>query len=151
MGLFSFIADKGMQLFGSNDAQENTEKAQKITEFVSQMGLNVENFAVTVDNDKATIQGQANSSETREKVILAVGNIEGISQVDDQLTVTTPAPEAQFYTVQSGDSLSKIAKQFYGDPMKYPQIFDANKPMLADPDKIYPGQTLRIPDENTLA
>jgi len=151
MGLFSFIADKGMSLFGLNDAQENSEKAQKITEFVTQMGLKVDNFVVNVDDNKATIQGQADSGETREKVILAVGNIEGIAQVDDQLTVTAPTPEAEFYTVQSGDSLSKIAKQFYGDPMKYPQIFDANKPMLSDPEKIYPGQTLRIPNQNTLA
>ena len=152
MGLFSFVADKGAQLFGmKTDAQENSEKAQKITAFVTEMGFNVENFAVTVDEEKATITGQADSGVTREKLILAVGNIEGISQVDDQLTVSAPTPEAQFYTVQSGDSLSKIAKEFYNDPMKYPQIFDANKPMLSHPDKIYPGQTLRIPTEEGLA
>ena len=151
MGLFSFIADKGMQLFGGNSATENSEKAQKITEFVSKMGLNVDSFSASVDNDTATINGQADSGETREKVILAVGNVEGIASVDDHLTVSTPTPEAKFYTVQSGDSLSKIAKEFYGDPMKYTQIFEANKPMLAHPDKIYPGQTLRIPNESTLA
>ena len=45
----------------------------------------------------------------------------------------------------SGDSLSKIAKEHYGNAMKYPVIFEANKPMLEHPDKIYPGQVLRIP------
>ena len=52
---------------------------------------------------------------------------------------------ARFHTVMRGDTLSKIAKNFYGDAMKYPLIFEANKPMLSHPDKIYPGQVLRIP------
>ena len=56
-------------------------------------------------------------------------------------------PESQFYTVKKGDTLSKIAKEFYGEASKYPQIFAANKPMLKHPDKIYPGQMLRIPPE----
>ena len=60
--------------------------------------------------------------------------------------VATPAPEARYYTVVKGDSLSKIAKEMYGNAMKYPVIFEANKPMLKDPDLIYPGQVLRIPE-----
>jgi nucleoid-associated protein YgaU len=51
------------------------------------------------------------------------------------------------YTVEKGDTLSGIAKKMYGNANKYPQIFEANKPMLKDPDKIYPGQVLRIPPE----
>ena len=78
--------------------------------------------------------------------MLLVGNTRGVSRVDDRILVEKPEPEAQMYTVVSGDSLSKIAKKFYGDAMKYPAIFDANKPMLKDPDKIYPGQVLRIPE-----
>jgi len=62
--------------------------------------------------------------------------------------VETPEPEAKFYTVVSGDSLSKIAKEYYGNAMKYPVIFEANKPMLSHPDKIYPGQVLRIPPQD---
>jgi nucleoid-associated protein YgaU len=84
--------------------------------------------------------------------VLAVGNTEGIAKVDDRMTVAPKAmPEvakaapAQFYTVKAGDSLSKIAKQYYGDAQKYPAIFEANKPLLSDPNKIYPGQVLRIP------
>jgi nucleoid-associated protein YgaU len=78
-------------------------------------------------------------------VILAVGNTVGIARVDDRIEVSAPEPEAQFHTVVSGESLSLIAKKYYGDAMKYPVIFEANKPMLTDPDKIYPGQVLRIP------
>jgi len=61
------------------------------------------------------------------------------------MTVENVEPEAQFYTVVSGDTLGKIAKAHYGNAMKYPVIFEANTPMLSDPDKIYPGQVLRIP------
>jgi len=83
-----------------------------------------------------------------------VGNVDGIIGVQDKMAVTNPAPatteaNVQFYTVKSGDSLSKISKEFYGDPQKYTAIFEANKPMLSHPDKIYPGQTLRVPNANT--
>ena len=74
----------------------------------------------------------------------------GVARVDDQLVVEVPEPEATLYTVKSGDSLSKIAKAHYGDAMKYPVIFEANKPMLKDPDRIYPGQVLRIPASGRL-
>ena len=81
----------------------------------------------------------------REKVILVLGNTAGIAQVDDRLEVERKEPEAQFYTVKAGDTLSKIAKQHYGNANKYPTILEANRPMLRNPDQIYPGQVLRIP------
>ena len=89
-----------------------------------------------------------------EKIVLVVGNTDGISKVDDRLELIVKQevkkePAARFYTVVKGDTLSKIAKAHYGDAMKYPVIFEANKPMLSDPDKIYPGQVLRIPDQTT--
>ena len=87
----------------------------------------------------------AKDQETQEKVILAAGNVEGVSAVDNMMSVEQSAPAAQFYTVVKGDTLSKIAKQFYGDANAYMGIFEANKPMLSHPDKIYPGQNLRIP------
>ena len=83
--------------------------------------------------------------QTKEKVILCCGNVENVAAVNDMITVKEKAPESQFYTVVKGDNLSKISKQYYGDPNKYQQIFEANKPMLKHPDKIYPGQLLRIP------
>jgi nucleoid-associated protein YgaU len=87
------------------------------------------------------------NQQEREKVVLAVGNTEGIAKVDDQIEVVKKEPEATYYTVVKGDTLSKIAKASYGNPMKYPVIFEANRPMLTDPDKIYPGQVLRIPPQ----
>lgn len=125
----------------------DAETARQLTEFVQALGLSVENLVVQVSGDVATVTGTTPSQADREKIILAIGNTEGIAQVDDQLAVQQPAPEATFYTVQSGDTLSGIAQQHYGDPAKYPVIFEANRPMLENPDLIYPGQTLRIPPQ----
>src|SRR5436305_14437953 len=108
-------------------------------------GLNVENLNVQLDGDKTTLNGKVDSQEQREKIVLLVGNSQGIAKVDDQLQAVQAAPEAQYYDVKSGDNLSKIAKQFYGDANQYNRIFEANRPMLKDPNQIYPGQKLRIP------
>lgn len=108
--------------------------------------LEVENPHVSLDGTALTVTGTAKDQTTREKIVLALGNIQGISQVVDKMETAAPAEEpSQFHTVVKGESLSKIAKQYYGDAMKYPVIFDANKPMLKDPNLIYPGQVLRIP------
>ena len=157
MGLISFMKDAGEKLFGKSKAtlaaesQESAaQKAQKesqILSFVKGLGLEVQDLSVAVDGDVAVVAGTAKSQSEKEKVVLAVGNINGIGTVDDRLTVKVPEPEAVYYTVQKGDSLSKIAKQHYGNAMKYPVIFEANKPMLKNPDLIYPGQVLRIPPQ----
>ncbi len=160
MGLFDFVKDAGEKLLGGGEsatsemaAAENAARKQEkaIADFVRSLRLNVEDLRIQMNGNVAVIGGTVASQEMREKVILAVGNIGGIAQVDDRLKVAAPAPEAApepeavFYTVQSGDSLSKIAKAQYGNAMKYMVIFEANKPALTDPDKIYPGQVLRIP------
>lgn len=158
MGLFSFIKDAGAKVFGigKTTEEENAEKAEKAAEIaiekanklanaVEILGFEVLDLNIEVDDDNVTVWGQANSQETKEKVILVLGNTEGIATVDDRMTVVIEEPEAQFHTVVKGDYLSKIAKKYYGNAMKYPVIFEANKPMLTDPDKIYPGQVLRIP------
>jgi nucleoid-associated protein YgaU len=126
--------------------QRDRMRAMALVKLVEQMGFKVNDLSIRVDDDRATVAGQVDSQEQREKVVLLVGNTEGIGRVDDQLKVSRPEPEAVFYEVKSGDSLSKIAKQHYGDANKYNQIFEANRPMLKDPDEIYPGQKLRIPD-----
>ncbi len=145
MGLFSFVKTAGNKIFGG--ASDEVAKQTKITEFVTDLGLGVQNFSPTVKGETVCLEGECTSFEEKEKIVLAVGNLDGIESIDDQLTV--PGVEentaANFYTVQSGDTLGKIAKDFYSDPSKYPVIFEANKPMLSHPDKIYPGQTLRIP------
>lgn len=129
--------------------QQERKKAAALVSLVNQMGFKAQDLGVRVDDDKVTVTGQVNSQEEREKIVLLVGNTEGIGSVDDQLKVARPEPEAQFYEVKSGDSLSKIAKQVYGDANKYNAIFEANRPMLKDPDEIYPGQKLRIPATQT--
>jgi len=136
----------GHKLFGESE-EKAAARGTALTNHVNKMGLGVEDLVVEVSEDTATVKGTAPSQAAREKVVLAVGNTEGIAKVDDLMTVEAPEPEATYYTVVRGDTLSKIAKEHYGDAMKYPVIFEANKPMLADPDKIYPGQVLRIPPQ----
>ncbi|MGJ5641677.1 peptidoglycan-binding protein LysM [Formosa sp. S-31] len=155
MGLFSFIKDAGANIFGigKSTAEEaadaklaaETAAAAKLKETVSDLSLKVSGLDIVIQGDRATVTGAAYDQATKEKVVLVVGNSAGIATVDDQMTVENPEPEAKFHTVVSGDTLGKIAKTYYGNAMKYPEIFEANKPMLKDPDKIYPGQVLRIP------
>ena len=158
MGLFSFIKNAGAKVFGigKTDAQEAAEAsavelrletmaARKLEETIRDLQLQVEDLNIFINDDAAVISGKAFDQATKEKVILVVGNSNGIATVDDLMVVENIEPEAQFYTVRSGDTLGKIAKKYYANAMKYPVIFEANKPMLKDPDKIYPGQVLRIP------
>ncbi len=158
MGLFSFIKNAGAKVFGigKTEAEEAAEAAaaevaklatvaRRMEGTVRDLGLDVDGLNVHIVGDMATVTGLAHDQATKEKVVLVVGNSEGIATVDDQMSVENPEPEAQFHTVVSGDTLGKIAKNYYGNAMKYPVIFEANKPMLSHPDKIYPGQVLRIP------
>jgi len=154
MGLFSFIKDVGAKLFGKEEEKEletktieeiNYEKAKKLMNEIMALGLPVEDLNIVIVEDKAIVFGTPADQSTKEKIILVVGNTEGIGVVDDKMEVANAEPEATFYTVKKGDYLSKIAKEVYGDTSKYNVIFEANKPMLKDPDLIYPGQVLRIP------
>ncbi|WP_299709841.1 peptidoglycan-binding protein LysM [uncultured Tenacibaculum sp.] len=152
MGLFSFIKNAGAKVFGigKTTEEEATDKANRLIDAVNALELSVADLAISVEDDKATVTGEAVDLATKEKVVLVVGNTEGIATVEDNMTVAeveeiAEEEMAQFHTVVSGDTLGKIAKTFYGDAMKYPVIFEANTPMLKHPDKIYPGQVLRIP------
>ena len=158
MGLFSFLKNAGASILG-NKAAENeakvaadaasaaAEKANRInllSSVVRSSGIEVGDLSIDLDDDKVTVYGSTKSSSDKEKVVLMLGNIDGIATVDDRISVVEPP--SVFYEVKSGDSLSKIAKEHYGDAMKYNIIFEANQPMLSHPDKIYPGQVLRIPN-----
>lgn len=155
MGLFDFVASAGDKIFGDDEKKEdittvsperiNEIREQRITKMISDAGLLIENLKVTADGELVTLEGNAKNQQDSEKATLTAGNQYGISRVDNRLEVESAEPEATFYTVKSGDSLSKIAKEFYGSANKYMVIFEANKPLLSDPNKIYPGQTLRIP------
>ena len=158
MGLFSFIKEAGEKLFSGKEAHAatpaapsadelNAKAAQAIATYIGAQNLGVSDVKVAFDGSqgKVTVQGQAPTQAVKEKVTLCCGNVASVQSVDNQMAVTTPEPEAQYHDVVRGDTLSAIAKKFYGDANKYPVIFEANKPMLTPPDKIYPGQTLRIP------
>lgn len=150
MGLFSFIKDAGEKVWDKITGKPSDEQiAANLTAKVSDLGLEIQDLEIFVTDERATVTGLAPDQATKEKVILTVGNTDGIAEVEDHLNVDIPAEEvieAKFHTVVSGDTLSKISKTYYDDYMKYPLIFEANKPMLSDPDKIYPGQVLRIPE-----
>jgi len=136
MGLMDFVKDAGKKLSTQMDLAKE----------INDLGIKIEGQEILFDKGIVKVKGKVKTEAEREKVILALGNVNGVQQVNDSLEVMEKkGPEAEFYTVKAGDSLSKIAKHFYGDAKKYNLIFDANKPMLTDPNKIYPGQTLRIP------
>lgn len=121
------------------------KKADGLEHYVKLMGFDVDDLEIRYDDGLATVSGKVKDQETRERIILAIGNVQDVGQVSDDIEVSEDSEESDLHVVQSGDSLSKIAKQFYGDAGKYPVIFEANKPMLTNPDLIYPGQVLRIP------
>ena len=164
MGMFDFIKDAGEKIFKPGEAKAEAA----IEKHIGSYGLDISGLKVEVDGQTAVIEGQAKDVATREKAVLVAGNIEGIEKVDDRMTVANSGADfsavtggssavvgaggtgdwsSRTYTVVKGDTLSKISKEMYGDANKYNTIFEANKPMLKDPDKIYPGQVLRIPAE----
>ncbi len=151
MGLFSFIKTVGEKIFSKkNDAAPEAEKhqlkASELMDHVKALGLKYEILTLTLRGDDVVLEGKVTNQSDSEKIVLAVGNVEGVDTVDNQMTVSEWKPASTFHTVMSGDTLSKISQKYYGDAMKYNTIFDANKPMLTDVNKIYPGQVLRIPE-----
>lgn len=160
MGLFSFIKDAGEKLLGigetraaapaqtADPAAANAAAGKAIENYIAKMNLSAENLKVGFNGatGEVTVSGKAATQEIREKILLCCGNVKGVSNVVDNMEVAEKVAEPRFYTVVSGDTLSGIAKRHYGNANLYMKIFEANKPMLSHPDKIYPGQTLRIPD-----
>jgi nucleoid-associated protein YgaU len=161
MSLISFIKDAGEKLFKRAEAAKpsaaaptqqdvadlNTKAGEAIETYLKQQNLGIDSLDVKFDGatGKVTLSGQAPSQEASEKAALCCGNVHSVASVDNLINVAQPATAAQFHDVASGDTLSAIAKKFYGDANKYNAIFEANRPMLSHPDKIYPGQKLRIP------
>jgi nucleoid-associated protein YgaU len=165
MSLISFIKEAGEKLFkkpeqsGAGTSTQaaprqesvevlDTKAGEAIQAYVEQQNLGIQNLDVKFEgaSGKATITGQAPTQEVAEKAVLCCGNVAHVESVDNQLTVAQPAKAAQYHDVAKGDTLSAIAKKYYGDANKYNAIFTANRPMLTHPDKIYPGQKLRIPE-----
>lgn len=174
MGLLSFIKDAGEKLFHGNQgavsgaqaaqpaAQPDNQATQQadpqvananagkaIRDFIAASGIDASGLNVTFDGATATVtvEGQAPDQATKEKIVLLAGNVAGVEKVDDRVTVAQSETASTMYTVKPGDTLSKIAQQFYGNASRYQVIFEANQPMLKDPNRIYPGQMLRIPPQ----
>ena len=165
MGLFDFIKEAGEKLFNKAEAKSAIEAARAdpaaeakakaasdaagdaIVNYIHANNLDATGLLVSYDPPagKVTVYGVAPDQATKEKIVLCCGNVAGVSSVNDMMSVDQSSAESKFYTVVSGDTLSKIAKTQYGNANDYMKIFEANKPMLSDPDKIYPGQKLRIP------
>ncbi|WP_282184564.1 MULTISPECIES: peptidoglycan-binding protein LysM [Azospirillum] len=161
MGLFDFFRRDHGEKVGAAD----TPTADELKSHLTQVGLPTNGLDIQVADDTVTVRGSAASQEEKEKIAVALGNVKGVSRVDDQTAVIAkdqsaggpdqptvpptgqPASQTRFHTVEKGDTLSAIAKTVYGDPNRYNAIFEANKPMLKDPNKIYPGQVLRIPPQ----
>lgn len=169
MSLISFLKDAGEKLMHGGGARQNgqteagvpsadtpqadlhgKEKAleQAILDYMAAQNLPIRSVSVKYDSSTSTviISGEVPDQAVREKMVLCCGNVQGVANVDDELTVAVgDGGQSKWYTVRSGDSLSKIAQDMYGNPNEYNRIFEANQPMLSDPNRIYPGQVLRIP------
>lgn len=141
MGLISFLKNVGADIFRGGDKSEEIRKL-----LVASLGAKLLSINVKEDDGLVVLSGEADSQATKEKAALIAGNVKGIERVDDS-ALTFPAPVVvKYYTIQKGDSLSKIAKAHYGDAMKYKALFEENREVIKDPDLIYPGQVIRIPE-----
>jgi nucleoid-associated protein YgaU len=161
MSLISFLRDAGEKLFNAPKAAPapsaaaqpdvaalNATAGQAIERYIASQGLKADGLDVKYDgaSQTVTVSGVAPDQATKEKIVLCCGNVSSVAKVNDLLTVASGGEqESKYREVKSGDTLSKIAKEEYGDGNAYMKIFEANKPMLSHPDKIYPGQKLRIP------
>jgi len=144
MGLFDFAKGIGKKIFGSKDDDEKA--SEKLTQHIEEDNPGISNLQVTVEDGVANIKGDADSPTAFEKAVLMAGNALGIGEVKaEEFKAPEQTDEVQFYEIEKGDSLWKIAKQFYGNGNDYPKIFEANKEVIKDPDLIFPGQKIRIP------
>lgn len=149
MGLFDFASNIGKKLFN-----KDADAAAEITEYINADNPGIEDLSVIYSDGVATIIGVTDSTEAAQKAVLMAGNVNGVTKVvpkiqinDVEVDMATAfeSENVEYYVIESGDSLSKIAKTYYQDAMAYPRIFEANREVIKDPDLIYPGQKIRIP------
>ncbi len=155
MGLFDFAKDIGKKLFSSDE-----DAAKKIAEYFRENNPGIEDMSVVFKDGEVTLIGKTDSPEAAQKAVLLAGNIEGVEKVVAKIEINDPESDqpieisaalepgnVEYYEIKSGDTLSKIAKAYYGDAMAYVRIFEANREVIQDPDLIYPGQKIRIPKD----
>ena len=141
MGLFDFVINQGKKLFGAGD-----DPAAKIKQEIEAANPGIKNLGVEFKDGQVKLSGEATSPEAMEKAVLMAGNVQGVEKVSaDQVQAPPQTGQVEYYTIQSGDNLSSIAKRFLGNASAYPKIFEANREVIKDPDKIYVGQKIRIP------
>ncbi len=146
MAIMDFVKAAGEALAGAVESLNEKSLHEKVKD----SGLELKDLALKVNGDQVKIYAVVKDQETREKAVLLVGNTPGVAKVEDAIKVRpeggqSTAAASKFHTVAEGETLSAIAHTYYGDANQYPKIFEANRPMLKDPDHIYPGQRLRIP------
>lgn len=142
MGLFDFIVNQGKKLFGADD----NDPAAKIKAEIEAANPGVKNLDVKFKDGQVQLSGDAITPEAMEKAVLMAGNVQGVQNVSaDGINAPPQTGKVEYYTIQSGDTLSSVAKQFLGNASAYNQIFEANREVIQDPDKIYVGQKIRIP------
>ncbi len=143
MGFIDFVKRAGKRLgIGKSDAAPSADALKKE---VKKHGLEADELDIKVDGDEVELRGEAMSKALREKIIVAVGNIAGVARVNNQIDTKDDTADAEFHTVAKGQTLWGISAKHYGSGKHFKDIFEANRPMLTHPDKIYPGQVLRIP------
>ncbi|MFI7272881.1 peptidoglycan-binding protein LysM [Streptomyces sp. NPDC049879] len=143
MSLFSFVKEAGDNVAALSDSDFEA----RLIKHIEGVGLGTPSISAQAEGDKVLLRGEVNSQEEKEKLLLATGNIQGVASVEDLITLSGPAAQAsRLVTVNEGDTLSSISRAVYGDPNRYNKIFEANRPLLKHPEKIYQGQVLRIVD-----
>jgi len=147
MGLFDFVGNVGKKLFGPKETP--ADAAAKIKAEIDSGNLGIKGLEVAFKDGMCSLGGQCPSAEAMQKAVLLAGNVQGVSGVNiANLKVPPPTPieeKVEYHIIQKGDTLSKIAKQYYGDANKYPVIFEANREVIKNADLIFPGQKIRIP------
>ena len=144
---------------GNQDFERLKQKYQPALNLMQQLQVRLENL--NMQGTQLLIRGLAPSADAKNKVWDQVKLIDkahsdlicdiSVAQQQAQPTMTAGASASggqgqRRYTVQSGDTLSKISREFYGDPNQYTKIFNANRSVLKDPNTIHPGQELVIPE-----
>lgn len=141
MGLLSFAKNIGKKLF-----HKESEAPEKISSYIEEDNPGIKNLKVRIENGVVSLKGEADSSIALEKAVLMAGNVDGVSEVRfDEVAAPAATEKIEYYEIVSGDTLSGIAKKYYGKGSAYMRIFEANREVIKDPDKIYVGQKIRIP------
>ncbi|RTZ61684.1 MAG: peptidoglycan-binding protein LysM [Gammaproteobacteria bacterium] len=140
MGLFDFASNLGRKLFGKDD-----DPAAKIQQHIEEDNPGIEDLKVAFEDGVVKLEGKTDDPAALEKAVLMAGNVEGVEKVVAEVEAPPIEETTEYYVIEKGDTLWAIASKYYGSGAKYTMIVDANKEVIKDADKIYPGQKIRIP------